>query len=155
MQPGPETSLLDPSDNTALVCVDHQHDQTLLVAHLTHMAYKVHLSPSAEDILLKLQTNSYNVVIVSENFKGATPQTNPILREIVQQPGSQRRQHFVVLLSDHLPTDDAMSAFAQSVDLTINNRDLANFKPVLRRGLAQHRELYQPLHDALKTAAVM
>ncbi len=155
MQPGPETSFLDPGDNTALVCVDNQHNQTLLVAHLTHMTYKVHVGLDVQDILLKLQTNSYNVVIVSENFMSSTAQTNSVLQEIVKQPGSQRRQHFVVLLSDQLPTDDAMSAFARSVDLTVNNCDLANFKPVLRRGLAQYRDLYEPFHEAMKTAAAV
>ena len=37
-----------------------------------------------------------------------------------------------------------MSAFVQSVDQIINISDLANFKPVLRRGVAQYRELYKP-----------
>jgi hypothetical protein len=43
-----------------------------------------------------------------------------------------------------------MSAFVQSVDQIINIADLANFKPVLRRGVAQHRELYNSFHETLK-----
>ena len=30
----------------------------------------------------------------------------------------------------------------------VNISDLANFKPVLRRGVAQYRELYQAFHEA-------
>jgi hypothetical protein len=44
-----------------------------------------------------------------------------------------------------------MSAFVQSVDLIINISDLANFKPVLRRGTTQHRELYLSFHEMLKS----
>ena len=145
-----ETSFFDAGDNTALVCIDHQQYQKLVVPQLIDMTYKVHLGLFEEDVLLKLSTYSYNVVVVYENFKGSTVQTNPILGELINRPGSQRREHFVVLLSHRFATNDAMSAFVQSVDQIINVADLANFKPVLRRGVAQHRELYQGFHETMK-----
>ena len=45
---------------------------------------------------------------------------------------------------------NAMTAFVHSVDLIMNVSDLANFKPVLRRGVAQYRELYSSFHETLK-----
>lgn len=144
------SSLFEMGENTSLVCVDHQQYPKLVVPQLIDMSYKVHLGLFEEDVLLKLRTYSYNVVIVYENFKGSTVQTNPILRDMIKRAGSQRRQHFVVLLSHRFPTNDAMSAFVQSVDQIINVSDLANFKPVLRRGVAQHRELYHSFHETLK-----
>jgi hypothetical protein len=123
-----ETSFFDAGDNTALVCIDHQQYQKLVVPQLIDMAYKVHLGLFEEDVLLKLRTYNYNVVIIFENFKGSTVQNNPILAEMVKRPGTQRRDHFVVLLSTRYATNDAMSAF-------------------LRRGVAQYRELYQAFHE--------
>lgn len=156
MQNEPETSsFFDFGDNTALVCVDHQQYQKLVVPQLIDMSYKVHLGLFEEDVLLKLQTYSYNVVVVYENFKGSTIQTNPVLRNLIKRPGAQRRDHFVVLLSHRSATNDAMSAFVQSVDLIINLSDLANFKPVLRRGVAQYRELYQAFHETMKSVQAM
>ena len=43
-----------------------------------------------------------------------------------------------------------MSAFVHSVDQIINVADLANFKPVLRRGVTQYRELYNAFNETLK-----
>jgi hypothetical protein len=146
-----DTSFFDTGDNTALVCVDHQQYQKLVVPQLIDMSYKVHLGLFEEDVLLKLKTYSYNVVIVYENFKGSTVETNPILRDMIKRPGTQRREHFVVLLSTRFATNDAMSAFVQSVDQIINISDLANFKPVLRRGVAQYRELYHAFHETMKS----
>jgi hypothetical protein len=143
-------SFFDTSDNTALVCIDHQQYQKLVVPQLIDMTYKVHLGLFEEDVLLKLKTYSYNVVVVYENFKGSTLQTNPILIDMLHRAGAHRRQHFVVLLSHRYATNDAMSAFVESVDQIVNVADLANLKPVLRRGVAQHRELYQPLHETMK-----
>jgi hypothetical protein len=145
-----DNRFFDVGENTALVCVDHQQYQKLVVPQLIDVGYKVHLGLFEEDVLLKLKTYSYTVVVIYENFKGATVQTNPILQEIIHRPGKQRREHFVVLLSQRFATNDAMSAFVHSVDMIMNVADLANFKPVLRRGVAQYRELYHSFHETLK-----
>jgi DNA gyrase/topoisomerase IV subunit B len=115
------------------------------------MTYKVHLGLFEEDVALKLKTYSYDVVIIYENFKGSKIETNPIIREMVQTTGARRRQHFVVLLSHKFATNDAMSAFVNSVDQIINIADLANFKAVLRRGVSQHRELYHSFNEMFKS----
>ena len=146
-----EPQFFDLGDNTALVCVDHQQYQKIVVPQLIDMTYKVHLGLFEEDVVLKLKTYNYDVVIVYENFKGSTLETNPILSELVRRPDAQRRKHFAVLLSHRFATNDAMSAFVHSVDLIVNITDLANFKPVLRRGVTQHRELYQSFNEMLKS----
>jgi len=150
MQNEADTSFFDLGDNTALVCVDQQQYQKLVVPQLIDMTYRVHLGLFEEDVLLKTRTYSYNVIIVYENFKGSKVENNPILRDLVKRSGSQRRENFVVLLSHRFATNDAMSAFVHSVDQIINIADLANFKPVLRRGAAQFRELYEAFGETLK-----
>src|SRR6476661_4714206 len=151
MDQDPESQFTELGDNTALVCVDHQQYQKVIVPQLIDMTYKVHLGLYEEDVVLKLKTYNYDVVVVYENFKGSTLQTNPILAELTCRPDAQRRQHFVVLLSQRFATNDAMSAFVHSVDQIINITDLANFKPVLRRGVTQHRELYNAFGEMLKS----
>jgi hypothetical protein len=37
------------------------------------------------------------------------------------------------------------------VDQIVNIADLANFKPVLRQGVAQYRELYSSFNETLKS----
>jgi len=147
-----DSSFFDLGDKTALVCIDHAQYQKMIVPQLIDLSYKVHLGLFAEDVLLKLSTYSYNVVVIYENFKGCTLENNPILSEMVRRPGALRREHFVVLLSQKFTTNDAVTAFAQSVDQIVNVADIANFKPVVRRGVAQHHDLYLPLHETLKAA---
>src|SRR5256885_6112989 len=125
----PDSSFFDLGDNTALVCVDHQQYQKMVVPQLIDMTYKVHLGLFEEDVLLKLKTYSYNVVIVYENFKGSTPQNNPILRAMVRRPGAERREHFLVLFSHHLPTHDPLSAVLPNVDFIVDNAAPRDFKP--------------------------
>jgi len=154
-QQGEEPIFVDRGDNTALVCVDHQQYQKIVVPQLIDMTYKVHLGLFEEDVLLKLRTYNYNVVVIYETFKGSTLQSNPILHEMIREPDAQRREHFVVLLSHAFATNDAISAFAHSVDQIINIADLANFQPVLRRGVAEHQELYRSFNEMHKSVQAL
>jgi hypothetical protein len=155
METDADSSFVDLGDNTALVCVDHQQYQKIIVPQLIDMTYKVHLGLFEEDVSLKLKTYNYDVVVIYENFKNCTLETNPLLREMARRRDSRRREHFVVLLSHKFATNDAMSAFVQSVDQIINIADLANMKPVLRRGVAQHRELYHSFNDMVKSVQAL
>ena len=69
--------------------------QKMISPQLLEMNYKVHLGLFAEDVLLKLATYNYDVVLIDENFKGAVPGENPILLEMVKRNGALRREHFV------------------------------------------------------------
>lgn len=147
--------IFDLDDQTALVCVTNSPIQKMISAQLLELDYKVHLGLFAEDVLLKLATYSYDVVVVDENFKGATAGENPILREMMTRAGDLRREHYVVLLSQRLPTNDAMSAFVQSVDLIVNFADLGNFKPIVRRGVAQYEALYKPFLETMQAVQTL
>ena len=155
MEQESESTFVDLGDNTALVCVDHQQYQKIIVPQLIDMTYKVHLGLFEEDVSLKIKTYNYNVVVIYENFKNTTLQTNPLLREMAKRRDDRRREHFVVLLSHKFATNDAMTAFVQSVDQIINIADLTNLKPVLRRGVAQHRELYHSFNDMVKSVQAL
>src|ERR1700726_4622665 len=124
-----ELTFFNLGDNTALVCVDHQQYQKIVVPQLIDMTYKVHLGLFEEDVVLKLKTYNYDVVVIYENFKGSKVENNPLLREMIRLPDVRRREHFVILLSHRYATNDAMSGFVQSVDQIVNVADLANFKP--------------------------
>lgn len=150
-----DNSFVDIGENTALVCVDHQQYQKIVVPQLIDLNYKVHLGLFEEDVILKLKSYSYNVVVIYENFKGCKVENNPLLREMVQMQDTRRREHFVILLSHRFATNDAMSAFVQSVDLIVNIADLANFKPILRRGVAQHQELYNAFREMVKSVQTL
>jgi hypothetical protein len=155
MEQAADSNFIDLGDNTALVCVDHQQYQKIVVPQLIDMTYKVHLGLFEEDVVLKLKTYNYDVVVIYENFKGSKVENNPLLREMIRLPDVRRREHFVILLSHRYATNDAMTGFVQSVDQVVNIADLANFKPILRRGVAQHRELYHAFNDMVKSVQTL
>ena len=143
------------SENTTLVCVDHEQYQKLITPQLVDLKYKVHVGLYEDDVVLKLRTYSYEVIVVYENFKGTTLDSNPILQKLVIEPAAQRREQFVVLLSHRYATNDSLSAFVHSVDRIVNIADLANLKHVLRRGITERRQMYHFFQATLKTLQPM
>ena len=152
MEPQNRLDLFEPGDQTALVCVDVPEVQRLIVEQLTDLGYKIHTGFFVEDVLLKLRTHVYDVVLVSEHFNAAQLGSNPVVAETVNAPAEQRRRQLCLVIGASFVTNDDMQAFEHSVDLVVGLADVVNLRPVLRRGLRNAQEFYAPLNDALKAA---
>ncbi len=144
--------VFEPGDQTALVCIDEPEVQRAVVEQLGSLGYKMHTGLFTEDISLKLKAQSYDIVVVYENFNDSILEGNPVLMEITRIPSHQRRQQYVVLIGTSMVTNDEMQAFQFSVDLTFSISDLSNFAPVLRRGVVRHKEFYRNFSDCLRVS---
>lgn len=142
--------MFEPGDATALVCVDVPEIQRPIVDQLSALEYKMHTGLFAEDVSLKLKAQSYDVVIVYENFNESDWESNPLLKEVVRIPPAQRRKQYIVLVGPNMVTNDEMQAFSHSVDLTFSVSDLANLKPVLRRGVLRHQQFNQAFGECVR-----
>ena len=134
------TDLFEPGDLTALVCIEDAELQHIVLQQLNGMNYKIHTGLYGEDVSLKLRAHSYDVVVVNDTFGGADIEYNQVLNEARNLPMSQRRQQVFVLIGPNMVTGDEMQAFAHSVDLVMGFSDCENFRMVLRRAAARHKE---------------
>ena len=146
--------IFEPGDLTALVCIDQPEYQAHIVEQLSSMDYKIHVGLFPEDISLKLKTHVYDVVIIDENFNGCHLGNNSVLAEAINLPGTQRRNQFLVLIGTSVMTNDEMMAFIFSVDLCFNVNDLANLKPVLRRGVARQKDFFHVFIEQARAAGL-
>jgi hypothetical protein len=146
--------LFEPGDQTALVCIDDPEIHNVVAEQLAALEYKIHTGLFPEDVSLKLKTHAYEVVIIYENFNGADLETNQILAEALAIPAAQRRSQVLVLIGPTLVTNDEMQAFYYSVDMVVSVMDLANLRPVVRRGVARHAEFYRVFNECVKMAGM-
>jgi hypothetical protein len=146
--------LFEPGDTTALVCVDVPEVQRLVVENLTELGCKIHTGLFVEDIMVKLQTQAYDIVVIAEHFSDSTLQSNPILHSTLEIAPNQRRKQLIVLVGASLHTDSDMEAWANSVDLVVNLADVPNIKHVLRRCMQRSRNFYTPYTEALIAAGL-
>lgn len=144
--------LFEPGDTTALVCVDVPEVQRLVVDNLTELGCKIHTGLFTEDIMVKLQTHAYDVVVIAEHFSDSNLQSNPILHATLEIPPNQRRRQIIVLVGSSVHTDSDMESWANSVDLVVSLADVPNIKHVLRRCMVRSRSFYTPYSEALIAA---
>src|SRR5215210_4900002 len=113
-EPHHRFDFFDPSDKTALVCLDVPEMQRLAVEQLDELGYKIHTGMFLDDCILKLRTHPYDVVIVSEFFDGLTVGNHPIIHEAATSPATMRRKQVYVLIGPSFTTNDELQAFAHS-----------------------------------------
>jgi len=142
--------LFEPGDLTALICIDEPKLQELAVEELSMLNYKLHIGLFPEDIALKLRSHAYNVVLIYENFGGASVKSNPILADCNEIPAPERRKQFILLVGPGMITNDNMQAFKFSVDMVCNDADFNNLIPLLNRGLMKHDEAYISFKECMK-----
>ncbi len=146
--------IFEPGDLTALVCIDQPEYQEQVVEALSSMDYKIHVGLFPEDISLKLKTHVYDVVVIDEHFNGCYLGNNAVLYEAINLHPNQRRNQFITLIGTSVMTNDEMMAFIFSVDLCFNVNDLANLKPVLRRGVARQKEFFHVFIEQVRVAGL-
>ena len=155
METGTRLDLFEPGDLTLLVCHDVPEVRDLIVAQFSELNYKIHTGLYVDDILLKMRTHQYDVIVLSANFNAVSFETCPVYLAATSVPPSQRRKQFIVLIGSQFATGDEMQSFAASVDLVIGLPDVVTLRPVFRRTKLRHRELYAPFHEAERVAAIM
>jgi hypothetical protein len=142
----------EPGVKSALACVDAPDMVRVAVEQLTELGYRVSTGISLEDLLYKMQANTYDIVLIAENVGETSLGTNPILAEIIQLPNLQRRQQVVILIGPSFRTGDESQAFQFSVDQVINQGDLSNLRPLVRRAVARAEEFYSRYVEAMAAA---
>lgn len=143
--------IFEPGDRTALICMDVPEMQRIVVDQLHGLGYKIHTGISIEDLLLKMRTHSYDVLIIAEHFGATDLRSNPLIREAIFAPPNQRQRQFIALVGASFETANEMQAFQSSVDLVVALSDVLNLKPLIRRGVARAIEFRQKYLEVLNT----
>ncbi len=146
--------VFEPGDATALVAFDEARSAEVVSKQLTAIDYKVHGTDSYEELLIQVKTHQYNLILIQADYGGWTIEENEILQAVSKLPAEIRRNEYVVLMGNNLPTNDEMLAFIYSVDLVFDFADMPTFKAVLRRSLARHADFYFNFRESFKAPRV-
>lgn len=142
----------EPGVKSALACVDDPATVRVVVEQLTEIGYRVSTGISVEDLLYKMQANTYDILLIAENLGDANLENNSILADAIQLPSRQRRQQVVILIGPSFRSGDESQAFQFSVDQVINQGDLANLRPLVRRAVARAEEFYGRYNQTIEAA---
>ena len=109
---------------------------------LKKMDYMITSVRNHEEGLQKLAVNTYDLIVLNEQFDGCDPYENPIHKYIEPMPMNKRRRIFFVLVGKNYKTMDEMSAFNRSVNLVMNEADFTNFELILKKSMNDLKMFY-------------
>jgi len=134
----------------ALVCQDAAERQGVVKPALEQVGFTMVAAKNAAEAIERMRRDTYEIVILDEQYQGATPLDHPVLNAIRAMPMSARRYMFVVLLGRDFKTFDNMMAFTKSVNVVVNLNDLPHLPAILRKGVADNNEFYRVLRGVLQ-----
>ncbi|MBP8646509.1 MAG: zinc-ribbon domain-containing protein [Syntrophobacteraceae bacterium] len=151
-EPEPEeddSSLLEIVEDgikTALLCLADSSRRANVEQILRQSDFFVSVAATVPVAINKLRSNRYDLVVIDE---GPGASGNPLLHHIQLLPMHLRRQFFLCLLSEGLPTMDRLAAFRLGVDLVLNVKDFDKAKILLVRSMKDHAAFYKVFRDEL------
>jgi len=126
---------------TALLCVGTRLGEKIAQVLQELDFWVVHASRSGF-ALGKLHHNNYDLLILEDTFDSAQTGNNLVLHHVQLLPMHVRRQFFLCLFSETLPSMDSILAFQMGVNLILNIKDLEKAKIILARSLKEYKSFY-------------
>ena len=142
--------VLDEGVKAALLYLSSGSRQESLTQVLRQLDYYVSVAGTAKSAINRLHQNRYDVVMVDEKIGGHKESDNLVLHHIQLLPMHLRRQFFLCLMSENLPTLDKTIAFRLGVDMILNVGELDNAKIILVKALKEHKTFYRAFNKELE-----
>jgi DNA-directed RNA polymerase subunit RPC12/RpoP len=113
------------------------------------LRHKPVLVKDAGEAISKMRFHLFDILVLSEQFEGVPWAQSPILHYLNRLSMHTRRKSFLVLLGKGFSTMDRMTAFALSVDLVVNPKDIDEFSGILRAAVWNHENFYGAFMETL------
>jgi DNA-binding NtrC family response regulator len=136
----------------ALLCVDASDRQAAVTIALHELGYTADAATSVDEATERLRKNSYDLIVLDEEFQGSTEHDNAVLASIHAMPMSTRRYIFVTLIGTRFGTLDNMMAFVKSVNLVVHVSDVSQLTAILSRAVEDNDRFYRVYREVLKEA---
>lgn len=133
---------------SALVCDDNTEFRNSILSTLEALQYNTDVAADAADTLEKMKFNHYDLIILNEGFGGSS-ESNEVYNHLQHMHMSARRHIFLVLTGQNLKTADNMTAFDKSANIVINEKDIPNLKPILKKSIAENELFYKVYKESL------
>lgn len=137
----------DMDSNTSMICENDASIRQKVRENLKTLNFNI-IEPTTFKEALKYTTfQTFNVIVVNENFDTGKDGVNKVLKYLEGLPMSVRRQIFVVLISSTFATMDYMNTLNKSVNLIINKDEISELGMILKKEMEENEYFYHVFRD--------
>lgn len=135
----------------AMVCMEDSSAKKEASKVLEYMDYSVFTPENNNQALRELRMRGdFSMIVVEENFCCEGINNNPVLRYIKRLPMRDRREVFVVIVSENRRTFERKDAFVHSANIIINIGHMQKFEDFVKKGLTENENFYRNFKETLK-----
>ncbi len=142
-----EVPFYNENDKIALILADKEQD--LWEKTLEGMNYKIQSAKSPEQAAHKMKFTHFHFVVLTETFERKNLQENEAYKFIIEMPMSTRRKMFVVMMGPNFKSGHNMQAFACSVNLVVNDKDMAKLPNLIKQSITENDTFYKVYKETL------
>jgi hypothetical protein len=142
-----ETPFYGDGDKVALLLIDKQ--KGIWKKTLEDMDYKLQIAKSPEQAAHKMKFTQFHFVILSETFERNNLESNEGYQFLIEMPMTTRRKMFVAMVGSNFKSGNNMQAFANSVNLVINEKDVDKFSSLLKQSIIENDTFYKVYKETL------
>lgn len=141
----------EPQDaaRIALLAVNEGPLNDTILEQLEAMDYMITASYGMRDALRQLKLSSFDLVVIGDDFDGASGDNHPLIKALQLMEMDIRRRMYVVLIGSEYRTLDGFVAYGLSVNAVINTQDVEQFEKALISGQVHQKRFYQPFLNLL------
>ncbi len=133
----------------ALLVHDDEQVSEMLAQKLEYIGYSTSVAVNLRDAAKQLKFANFSVLLIQENYYGATLSSNHLLKTVQTLDSLTRRNMLVALISPDMTTLDDLLAFSLSFDAVINASELASIDRLLLSITARAKKFYVIYREVL------
>ncbi|MDR2368967.1 MAG: zinc-ribbon domain-containing protein [Deltaproteobacteria bacterium] len=133
---------------SAMIAFDSEENQEKLIEKLSVLGYRTTTAINVRDAVKQLKFGRFQLLVIQEDYYGATLSTNQIVRAVNLIEMGIRHDMFVAVVGPSFTSLDDLTAFSLSLDAVINTSDLDDIDRILisamshvKKFMATYREL--------------
>jgi hypothetical protein len=116
---------------SAMIAFDSEEIQEKLTEKLTSLGYRVTPAINVRDAVKQLKFGRFQLLLIQEDYYGATLSTNQLIRAVNSIELSIRHDMFVAVVGPSFTSLDDLTAFSLSLDTVINTGDIEDIDRIL------------------------
>ncbi|MDR0356389.1 MAG: zinc-ribbon domain-containing protein [Deltaproteobacteria bacterium] len=134
---------------TAMIAFDTEEIQEKMIEKLASMGYRVTTAVNVRDAVKQLKFGRFQLLVIQEDYYGATLSTNQIIRAVNAIELSIRHDMFVAVVGSSFTSLDDLTAFSLSLDTVINNSDLDDIDRILISAMGHVKKFMATFKEVL------
>jgi hypothetical protein len=139
-----------PDDATVLILMSDGEGKTAVADAFKRLNYQIDYADSLGETMEKMVSASFAGIVLHTGFEGVSLAESRIHNYIKWLPMPKRRNIYYVLIGPDLQTLYDLEALTLSVNLVINEKDMGDINKILRKGIHDYGNLFQPFLESLQ-----